>query len=152
MHDSGKSPRQRVLDIVQERWVSIEVGESFCLELKSFASKVIVDELKHSALGSAGRVDRCKRSQDRLRVRSRGFVYENFRIRPKVSEVDGLQELVDICTQKKKKAKEGHVTYRPRAEYFAWTPSLRRRRRHLRGQRSAKRGSRTSDRRNLRCR
>ena len=102
MHDSGKSPRQRVLDIVQERWVSIEVGESFCLELKSFASKVIVDELKHSALGSAGRVDRCKRSQDRLRVRSRGFVYENFRIRPKVSEVDGLQELVDICTQKKK--------------------------------------------------
>ena len=90
MHDSGKSPRQWVLDIVQERGVSIEVWESFCLELKSFASKVIVNELKHSALGSVGRVDRCERSQDRPRVRGRGFVNEDFRVRPKVSEVDGL--------------------------------------------------------------
>jgi hypothetical protein len=53
---------------------------------------------------------------------------------------------------KNQKAMGGHVMYRPRAEYFAWTPSLRRRRRNLRGQRSAKRGRRTSDRRNLRDR
>ena len=90
MHDSRKSSRQRVLDIVQERGVSIKVWKSFCLELKSFAAEVIVDELKHGALGSAGRVDGCKRSQDRLRIRRRWFVNENFRVRPKVSEVDGL--------------------------------------------------------------
>jgi hypothetical protein len=104
MHDLGKSSRQRVLDIVQERGVGIEVRESFCLELKSFASKVIVDELKHSALGSAGRIDGCKRSQDRLRVRGRGFVYENFRVRPKVSEVYGLQELVEMQIKNQKEA------------------------------------------------
>jgi hypothetical protein len=96
MHDPGKSSWHRVLDIFQERGIGIEVRESFCLELKSFASKVIVDELKHSAFGSAGRVDGCKRSQDRLRVRGRGFVNENFRVRPEVSEVDGLQELEEM--------------------------------------------------------
>jgi hypothetical protein len=132
MHDSGKSSRHRVLDIVQERRVRIEVWESFCLELKSFASKVIVDELKHSAFGSAGRVDGCKRSQDRLRIRGRGFVNENFRVRPKVGEVDGLQELLDMHV-KYDNARGDHVTYRSRAEYFAWTPSLRRGQRHLRG-------------------
>jgi hypothetical protein len=95
MHDLSKSPRQRVLDIIQERGVSIEVWKSFCLELKSFATEVIVDELKHSALGGVGRVDGRKCSQDRPRVRGRGFVNENFLVRPKVSEVDGLQELVD---------------------------------------------------------
>lgn len=93
MHDLGKSSRKRVLDIVQERGVSTEVWESFCLELKTFAAEVIIDELKHSAFGSVGRVDRCKRSQDRLRIRGRGFVNENFRVRPKVSEVDSLNEL-----------------------------------------------------------
>jgi hypothetical protein len=96
MHDLGESSRQRVLDIVQERGFSIEVRESFFLELKSFAAEVIVDELKHSALGSAGRVDRCESSQDQLRIRGRGFVNENFGVRPKFSEIDGLQELVDI--------------------------------------------------------
>jgi hypothetical protein len=50
---------------------------------------------------------------------------------------------------KNQKAMEDHVTYRSRAKYFAWTPRLRRRRRHLRRQRSAKRGRRTSDRSNL---
>jgi hypothetical protein len=153
MHDLGKSSRHRVLDVVQERGVSIEVWESFCLELKSFAAEVIVDELKHSALGSAGRVDGCERSQDRLRIRGRGFVNENFRVRPKVSEVDSLQELVDIYMHvKNQKTRGDHVTYRSRAEYFAWTPSLRRRRRHLRRQCGAKRGRRTSDRCNLRVR
>jgi hypothetical protein len=93
MHDLGESSRQQVLDIVQERGFSIKVRESFCLELKSFAAEVIVDELKQSALGSAGRVDVCERSQDRLRIRGRGLVNENFRVRPKVSEVDGLEEL-----------------------------------------------------------
>ena len=93
MHDSGKSSRQRVLDIIQERGVSIKIWESFCLELKSFAAKVIVDELKHRALGSAGRVDGCKSSQDGLRIRGRGFINENFRVRPQVSKVDGLQQL-----------------------------------------------------------
>ena len=149
MHDLGKSSRQRVLDVVQERGVSIEVWESFCLELKSFPAEVIVGELKQSTLSSAGRVDGRKRGQDRLRIGGRGFVNENFRVRPKLSDADGLQELVDMHV-KNRKAKGSHVTYRSRAEYFAWTPSLRRRRRHLRGQRSAKRGRRASDRRNLR--
>jgi hypothetical protein len=80
MHDLGKSSRYRVLDVVQERGVNIEVWETFCLELKSFAAEVIVDELKHCALGSASRVDGCERSQDRLRIRGRGFVNENFRV------------------------------------------------------------------------
>jgi hypothetical protein len=96
MHNLGKSSWKRVLDAVQERRVGIEVWESFCLELKSFTAKVIVDKLKHSALGSAGGVDGCKRSQDRLRIRGRGFVNKNFRVRPKVCDVDGLQELVDM--------------------------------------------------------
>ena len=148
MHNSGKSPRQRVFDAIQKRRVGIEVWESFRLELKSFTTKVIVDKLKHSAFGSAGGVDGCKRSQDRLRS---GFVNEDFRVRPKVSEVDGLQELEGMHV-KDQKTRGDHVTYRSRAEYFAWTPSLRWRRRHLRGQRSAKRGSRSSYRRNLRDR
>lgn len=93
MYDLGESSRQQVLDIVQERGFSIKVWESFCFELKSFAAEVIVDKLKQSALGSAGRVDGCECSQDRLRIRGRGLVNENFRVRPKVSDVDGLEEL-----------------------------------------------------------
>lgn len=106
MHDPGKSSWHRVFDIVQEKGVNIEVRESFCLELKSFASKVIVDELKHSALGSAARVDGCKCSQDRLRVRRRGLVNENFWVRPKVGDVDSLQELLAYPRQITPKRKQ----------------------------------------------
>ena len=102
MHDLSKGSWQRVLDIVQERRVSIEVGESLCLELKTFTAEVIIDKVKHSALGSIGRVAARKRSQDRLRIRGRGFVNKNFRVRPEVGKVDGLQKLVDMSTSKPK--------------------------------------------------
>lgn len=124
MHDSGKSSRQRVLDVVQEGGVSIEVWESFCLELKSFAAEVIVDELKHGALGSAGRVDGCKRSQDRLRIGGCGFVDENFRVRPKVSEVDGLQELVDIYARQKPKGNGRSRDVPPQGRIFCLDTKL----------------------------
>jgi hypothetical protein len=68
MYDLGKSSRQRLFDIAQERRVGIEVGESPCLELKSFATEVIVDEFQYSALGGVGRVYVRKRSQDRLLI------------------------------------------------------------------------------------
>jgi hypothetical protein len=68
MHNLGKGSRQRVFDILQERRVSIEVGESPCLKLKALATKVIVDKVKHRALGGVGRVYGRKRSQDRLLI------------------------------------------------------------------------------------
>ena len=48
------------------------------------------------------------------------------------------------------RSKENHVTYRSGTENFARTPRLQRRQWHLRGQRGAETGRRTSDRRNLR--
>ena len=68
MHDLGKSSRQRLFDIPQERRVEIEARESLCLELKSFATEVVVDEVQHRALGGVGRVYGRERSQDRLLI------------------------------------------------------------------------------------
>jgi hypothetical protein len=68
MHDLSKGSRQRVFDMVQERRVSIEVGKSLRLELKTLATEITVDELKHRTLGGVGEVYGGKSSQDRLLI------------------------------------------------------------------------------------
>ena len=68
MDDLGKAPQQRVRHIVQERRVSIKVGEILCLEFKAFTAEVIVDKVKDGTLGGTSRVDRRKCGQDRLRI------------------------------------------------------------------------------------
>ena len=68
MHNLGKGSWQRVLDVIQERRVSIEVGESLCFKFKALATKVIVNKFKHRALGGIGRIYGRKRSQDRLLI------------------------------------------------------------------------------------
>ena len=64
----GKAPQQRVRHVVQERRISIEVGESLRLEFKAFAAKVIVDKVKYGTLGGISRVDGRKCSQDGLLI------------------------------------------------------------------------------------
>jgi len=93
MHDLGKGSEQRVCDVVKERWVCVKVGQSLCLKLETFATEVAVYEVEHGTLGGIGRVDRRKRSKDRLGARVCGLVDKGFRVRPEPSDVDGLQEL-----------------------------------------------------------
>jgi len=68
MYDLGKAPQQRVRHVVQERRISIKVGESLCLEFKALAAEVVVDKVKDGTLGGTSRVDGRKCSQDRLRI------------------------------------------------------------------------------------
>ena len=129
MHDLGKVSQQRVRDPVQKRRIRIEVGECLCLELQALATEVIVDKVKHGTLGGVGRVDRRKCSQDRLLIRIRGLVNKRFRVRPEISDVDGLQDLT--YTYASTETEEKQRTYSSGTEYFTRTPSLRRRQRYL---------------------
>ena len=143
MHDFRKRFEQWVRDAAQKRRVRIEVGEGLRLELKALATEVIVDKVEHSAFSGVGRVDLCKRSQDRLLIRVRGFVDENFRVGPELSKVNSLQQLVDYsiyARQYRDKARKNSVAYCSGAEYLAWTPWLHWRQWYLRRQRSCKGG------------
>jgi hypothetical protein len=94
MDGLGKCPQQWVRDVVQKRRISIEVGEGLCLELETLAAEIVVHKVKHSAFGGVGRVDGRKCGQDGLLIRICGLVYERLRVRPELSDVDGLQNLV----------------------------------------------------------
>ena len=55
MHSLGERLEKRVGDVIQERWIGIEVGQSESLQFKSFPFEVGVKKIHNFAICGPGR-------------------------------------------------------------------------------------------------
>lgn len=84
---------KRVLDVIEEGGIGIEIGKSRRLQFEAFAGKVRIDELFHSTNGRVGAVDRSKVCQNLTGRLVGRFVDKGLWVRVQLSDVDSLEEL-----------------------------------------------------------
>ena len=92
MHSLSERSQQRALNVVQEGWLRVEVGQHQRLKLLPFATKIRVDKGRDAAVGDAASQSR-EVSQDLRRWFTRRLVDNGFRVRIKPGEVDRLKQL-----------------------------------------------------------
>lgn len=94
MYDLRKGPQEWICDVVQERWVDVEVTQLSGLKFEALSRKVVFNEGNDVALCDIRKIEGGKVRQDLLGRLDGGLVDKCLGIGEDLCNIDGLEQLV----------------------------------------------------------